>query len=472
MADSPSADWTPLSLDYSGVMDSAIGAEHGLTPTELNALAEASSRIVTEVVGETPGFLGILDDVEAIVGPVLETAAWAEGRFDTVVVLGIGGSALGNIALHRALNHPWHNLVSSAERGGRPRVFVVDNVDPAFVAGVLDIVDVKRTLFNVITKSGTTAETMSQFLIVRQMLIDALGDAHKDHVVATTDPQDGLLRQIADAEGYRTLSIPPTVGGRFSVLTPVGLLSAALAGIDIRALMRGACAMAERCRQADMAANPALVGAVTQYLLDTQKGKHISVMMPYSNALFGVADWFRQLWAESLGKIRHQDGSTTHVGPTPVGALGATDQHSQIQLYREGPNDKVVTFIALRDYGRDVTIPEGFAEHSGIAYLGGRTLTELIQAERQATALALTDSGRPNMTVTVDSVRPETLGELFVMLEMQTAIAGKLYGINAYDQPGVEAGKVATYALMGRDGYESQRDEIQKRLEQTTPYVV
>jgi glucose-6-phosphate isomerase len=310
-------------------------------------------------------------------------------------------------------------------------------------------VDTERTLFNVISKSGETAETMSQFLIALDLLEDCVGADWKKHLVVTTDAKTGILRPFVEAEGLESFAVPDSVGGRFSVLSPVGLFGAAMIGIDIEALLAGAAAMDKRASAAAFDVNPAAQGAAVQIGL-YRKGKPMSVMMPYSAALRDVADWFRQLWAESLGKTR-ADGS--HVGPTPIKALGATDQHSQVQLYRDGPNDKVFTILAVEDFGIELPIPDAPAGVAGLEYLAGRSMAELFHAEERATVWALARlSQRPTVRLVLERITPHAVGQLLYLLEVQTSVAGEMLGIDTYNQPGVEAGKEAARALMGAEG--------------------
>lgn len=451
-----------IHFDYNNMMAAQLGPTAGIAREQVSSLAERAAHAHAALQGMRRA--GKLEWAELpyrqqMVREVAAYAGAARDRFESFVVLGIGGSALGNIALHLALNHPFYNLLPSHQRG--PRMFFLDNVDPDLNAGLLDVVDPTRTLFNVITKSGSTAETMCQFLIFKEELERRLGAGYREHIVATTDPRSGLLRQIAQAEGYRTFDVPPGVGGRFSVLSPVGLLSAAVSGVDVAELLAGAASSDRRCQEPDVWRNPAYMNALLQYIANTEQGRHIVVVMPYAQALLGVADWFRQLWAESLGKRYRRDGREVRVGPTPVKALGTTDQHSQMQLYAEGPRDKVVNFVAVERWQRQVDIPSTAME--GLAYLGGHTLSELMQAERLATALALTKSGQSNCTLTLPEINPFTVGQLLFLLEIQTAYSGELYNVNAFDQPGVEEGKIATYALLGRQGYEQQRAGIAAR---------
>jgi glucose-6-phosphate isomerase len=371
------------------------------------------------------------------------------------VVLGIGGSALGNIAVQTALN-PYMYNTDPAQRNSGPMLFVLDNVDPVQLGSFLDWLSDKleKTVFNVISKSGRTAETASQFLTIKQLVEEKLGvDALKKHVIATTDANEGTLRKIADAAGLTTLEVPDGVGGRFSVLSPVGLLSAAMCGVDIDALLAGARAMDQRVATADLRKNPALINAAINWHY-YNRDKKISVMMPYSYALKDLSDWYRQLWAESLGKTKDLAGNDVFVGPTPVKALGTTDQHSQVQLYREGPNDKLFTFLQVRDFERDVTIGQAPDSAPELGYLAGASMAKLLNSEKIATEYALLHDKRPCMTVLFDKVDAHSIGQFIYLYEVTTSITGRLFGINTYDQPAVELGKEATFALMGREGFE------------------
>lgn len=397
---------------------------------------------------------------------VAEIESFANGvgqAFENVVVLGIGGSALGTIALRSALLKPFWNELDSEAREFFPRLYVLDNIDPHTFGAFLERVDLGRTLFNVVSKSGGTAETMSQFMIVHEMLRRALGDGYRGHLLFTTDPEKGVLRQLADEEKIAALPIPSGVGGRFSVLSAVGLLPAALVGISIRELLEGAAEMVRRCETDELEANPAALFAALQYLADTEAGAPLQVMMPYSDRLKEVADWFRQLWAESLGKQYRRTGEEVFVGPTPISALGATDQHSQMQLYMEGPFDKTITFLVAKESGEDVQIPAIYGSVDELGYLGGRTLGELLQTEMRATEAALTERGRMNMSLELPAVDARSLGGLFMLLQIATVYAGAFYGVDPLDQPGVELGKQLTYGLMGRAGFEAKRADWERR---------
>jgi glucose-6-phosphate isomerase len=442
-----------IRIDYSNMVGEKVG---GVSETEIR---EAAAAFATAHAGfaklRESGEVGFADVVRdaSLRDQATSYAQNAAGKFDDVIVLGIGGSALGPIALRTALRPSGWNLLDSARRGGMPRLHVLDNVDPETIDVLLDRLSLDRSLFIVTSKSGGTAETMSQFLIVNGRLGDA-GLEAREHFVFVTDPKQGALRPLASREGIPALDIPPSVGGRFSVLTPVGTLPAALIGIDVGSLLAGAADMAGRCATSELTANPAGVYAALQWLADTRHEKAINVFMPYSDPLRDMADWFVQLWAESLGK--HTAGGES-AGSTPLPALGATDQHSQVQLFMEGPLNKTVTFVAVRERATDVTIPRAFDDVKELAYLGGHTLGELIDIEQRATAGALAKRGRPNLTIHLDRVDAHHVGALMMLLEIATAYAGQLYGVDAFNQPGVELGKQFAYALLGRPGAEDAK---------------
>lgn len=405
----------------------------------------------------------------AHLGPIRDYAARAHGRFDNVVVLGIGGSALGAIAAHSALNSPIHNLLPAPERGG-PRLFVLDNVDPTLVGATLGFAakegGLERTLVVIVSKSGETAETAAQFLIARRLLIDALGDQHRHNLVAVTDPAKGTLRALCDREGYETFPVPDGVGGRFSVLSPVGLLPLALVGVDIAALLDGGAAMDERCANGRLLDNPAALLATLLVRLGRERAKHTHVLMTYSNSLYLLADWFRQLWAESLGKRVDVDGKEVFTGFTPVKALGATDQHSQVQLYREGPNDKVIGLIGVEEHAREVAIPAGGGV-AALEYLEGATLSKLLAAEQRATEYALVASERPNFTIRFPRIDAAHVGAFIQLWQVATAYAGRMLRVDAYDQPAVETGKQATFGLMGKAGFSEHLEQVNATLAPT-----
>ena len=452
-----------IRLDINNIFAEMIGEEQGFTRQELEDAKEEALKARENILkAEAEGKMGFMElpyEQEEVIKDLKETAEELKDKFDNFVVLGIGGSALGNIAVQTAINDPYYNMFEEV-RDGYPRLFVSDNVDPEGIKAMMDKLDPEKTLFNVISKSGSTAETMSQFLLARDIVAEEVGeDKVGEHFIATTSKDSGYLIEIAEREGMKKFFIPDNVGGRFSVLTPVGLLSAAMTGVDIEQLLEGAAYMDKISREADFWENPALINGLIHYLA-FQKGKVMSVMMPYSDRLRDVADWYRQLWAESLGKEVNRQGEVVNVGPTPIKALGATDQHSQAQLYMEGPYDKIVTFLEVENFAEELEIPGAYEDLGGLGYLGGHSFAELINTEKKATELALNKRQRMNQTVKVPEVNEFTLGQLFYLFEFQTAVAGELFDINAFNQPGVELGKNYTYGIFGRDGYQEKKDEF------------
>jgi glucose-6-phosphate isomerase len=458
------------------MMSDQMGSQHGITLDEIDDLAETSKEIHSDLKnkrekGELP-FLDLPYNREYI-AEINEISYTIRKNFDNFVVLGIGGSALGGIAIQGALTNPFHNMLSKKERKGIPRVFFADNIDPDGFQRLLDFLDLKKTAFNVISKSGETAETMAQFLIVRERLIQLFGrDAYKKHIVITTDLKKGWLREIVNQEGFASLIVPQGVGGRFSVLSSVGLLPAAVMGVSIEELLDGAELMDRLCRSESLWENPAYMTAVLKYIACTKKGKAISIVMPYVDALKGVADWYCQIWAESLGKKFSLDNNVINAGQTPVRALGVTDQHSQLQLYIEGPFDKVITFIVVENYEKEVFIPPAYKDLEGVTYLGGHYLNELIKAEKVATELALKKNQRLNLTITLPTLDAFTLGQLFFFFELQTVFSGALYHIDPLNQPGVEQGKQFTYGLMGRKGFEDKKKDAQDSARKNKRYII
>jgi len=464
---------TILSLDYTNITARSIGAEYGLSEEDFSAAVADIERAVATAKTARPtwGFTELPSETESV-DQLIELADSVAASCEDFIVVGIGGSALGNITLQTALNPPYYNLMSREARGGRPRIHVPDNIDPALIGNLLATIDPKTAFINVIAKSGRTSETLSNFLVLREFIEKAHGENWTNRLVITTDPENGPLRALANEMGIRTLAVPSNVGGRFSVLCPVGLFSAAVGGIDIRSLLAGAGEMLSYCDSKDWQKNPAFFNAVIHYLYDTRKQIRLSVMMPYAQSLREIADWFRQLWAESLGKQANRAGEEVYCGLTPIKALGATDQHSQIQLYAEGPVDKLITFIHVKDFGITTKIPQTYGDNPAFSYLGDKSLNELLHAEEYATRAALTKASRPNLTVTLPEVTPYYLGQLLMFLELQTAYIGELYDINVFDQPGVEQGKIFTSALMGREEFDEARGELESMNLSDSEYIL
>ena len=463
-----------IKLDYNNMMSDYIGDGEGISDTMIEAsmdtIARAHKYLEDNKNTGMMGWMNLPFNQDEVVEDILDTAKTIREDFECFVILGIGGSALGPIAVFQALKHMHYNELPADKRKG-PKFYVEDNIDPERMNALLDIIDVKKTVFNVITKSGATSETMSQYLVITDILKKALGDDYNKHIIATTSMSKGNLIKLAQKENFKTLYIPESVGGRFSQLSPVGLLAAAVLDIDIKKLLQGAAYMVEQCKYDNPYKNPALMSAALQYIAMT-KGKNISVMMPYADSLKFIADWYCQLWGESLGKDRDLNGNYVYAGQTPVKALGVTDQHSQVQLYTEGPFDKVITFIAVEKFRSEVTIPSGCEEFPDVNFLSGTTMGNLLNTERKATEYALMKANRLNHTIIISELNEFTLGQILMLFMMETAYCGAMLNIDTFNQPGVEEGKNATYALFGRAGYENKRKELESAKQKSDKYII
>lgn len=374
---------------------------------------------------------------------------------DELVVLGIGGSSMGGQALGMSLRH-------TVDRPSR--VHFVDNIDPDSMGQLLDTLDPARTAIVVISKSGATTETMAQLLVMRRWLRVTLGAGEaRSRMTFVTQKGKGLLSELAASEGIRSFEIPGNVGGRYSVLTPVGLLPAGFMGADIREVMQGADDMVARVVSDNLETNPATLLAAGALLADRQLGRRNLVMMPYADALRTVTSWYVQLWAESLGKRMDRHGQVVNSGQTPIAALGVTDQHAQLQLFLEGPPDKAVMLVQVQKFKRALPVPDELSDREEVAYLGGRDLGEVLAAELRATRAMLLDAGVPVIDVGLGTVDASHVGGLFVLLEAACACTGLAMGVNPFDEPGIEAGKRMAAGLLGRPGYESDADRVLMR---------
>jgi glucose-6-phosphate isomerase len=452
-------------VDVNGLLAQTVGAD-GVTADELEALAPELDRVRRELAERrAAGDLAVADLPyrRADLQRILRAAAGVRDRFDTLVVVGIGGSALGAHALEQALSE-----------GRGMRVVVSDSVDPSSLRALLDSLDLQRTLFNVVSKSGDTAETMARFLIIRDRLMREFGAVdYADHVLVTTEAGRGTLRQIVNDEGFRSLAVPPEVDGRFSALTAVGLFPAAAAGIDVEMLLAGAAMMDQRMRAAESPlADPALALAGALWILARRRDTRIVVLMSYAERLAAVGDWFCQLWGESLGKATTRAGRVVEYGQTAVRARGSADQHSHLQLYLDGPRDKVVLFLRVGDHGEPLEVPAAYQDMEEVACLGGTSLGALLNESQRATEFALARRGRPSATLDVPEVNAFTVGQLVYLLEMATVASGWLAGIDPFGQPAIERVKELTFGLMGRPGFEGHRAEIEAWLARKDPALV
>lgn len=400
---------------------------------------------------------GWLELPEADISEAKETARWLRA-YDSVIHVGIGGSALGNLMLNQALLDGFYNELSRHERGDFPKFYLADNPDPTKAISIWERVRGGSVALVGVSKSGATAETASQFLWFREQMarVSPGRDTNADTLVIT-DPEKGLLRAFARESGCRVLPLPRSVGGRYSVLSNAGLAAAAALGIDAAGLLSGAKQMKDYLTGTDtFQKNPAYIEAAL-HVLHERGGRPMSVLMPYSSRLERFAEWFAQLWGESLGK--------NGMGTTPVRSLGAVDQHSQVQLYTEGPDDKLYTLINVVEHGKKVVVPAVSGALRDLSYLSGADIGEMLKLEAVSTAAALIKAGRPVIWIELERIDARAIGSLVFYYEYMTALTGLIMEIDPFDQPGVEQGKRYTYGLMGREGHEQDAEEARRSFE-------
>lgn len=433
---------TDILLDFNNMMAEEVGPQ-GIRKSEIDSIATEMGQVHDGLadlrrLGQLP--FQDLPYHEEMAEQVMNRAREAQERFETILLLGIGGSSLGAKLLV-------HSLVSR----GNCRLIVCDHLDSEEWRKISESLDWKKTLLIVVSKSGRTTETLAAFLFFRNCLQGALGEKYKQNLAVITDPKKGPLRKFANDEKILSFDIPPGVGGRYSALTPAGLFPAACCGVDIQGLLSGAQKMDARCKNKDPWFNPALMSAVLHYLLDQKRGHRMRIVMPYGLRLRTYAAWFSQLWAESLGKRRMLKGREVLTGTTPVCASGPEDQHSQLQLFLDGPCDKSVTFLGVPHDSVPLLIPNEGPDISETKLLRKKSVHELLEIERVATEKALRDAGRPNQTILLGDIHASTIGELLYFAEMETVFAGQLYNINPFDQPAVESIKknIKDYLISG-----------------------
>ena len=441
-APAPAPVSVPVRVDLRFALRSRLG-ERASAPsldevTIFRARAQPEANKLLKLQQE--GLVGFarLDSEAWQVDAVVACAAKLRGLADTLLVLGIGGSALGARALQDALADDLHAL-------GGPRLVILDTLDPRHVLGRLARLDSSRTALAAISKSGGTLETISLFKLVQAWLSERQPSDWRERVVLVTDPETGAFRELAESEGLTSLPVPADVGGRFSVLTAVGLLPAAFLGLSPADFLAGARASG---RLTEAASDPAWDYALVHHLW-WREGARVSALMSYREGLSTLGDWFVQLWAESLGKLRPEGA----YGWTPLALRGPADQHSILQLLQEGPRDKLLTMIRVHEGEPDVEIPVGQGAIASLgADLAGRCFREILSAEEAGTVAALVADGRPVIELHIDKLDAHHFGALVAFFQRAVAYLGVLAGIDPFDQPGVEAGKRFASAILGRPG--------------------
>jgi len=441
--------------DFNNLISDYIGEKNGITRQEINNLSAFFERARTAVfdnaTAEHRAVFDILDNVE--IDRIEQLACEIRAECDNFVVLGVGGSALGSEAIFEAMRSPGYNFLPRESRGA-PRFFVEDSIDPETMNGLLSCIELDETVFCVVSKSGRTTETMTQFLYVRDLCEQRFGDKWSRHFVVLTDDNDNFLHRYAIQENLRTLIIPTKLGGRYSVLSVVGLLPASVLGLNIRAIVSGAKLMLDSCKRENIWQNAPLLSSAINYL-NYKKGKSIAVMIPYSETMREFDNWFCQLWGESIGRNTLLSGRTLtgaeRIGQTPIQVTGPSVQHSQFQLYLEGPDDKIFTFIGIENFDNDIPLPSKLDDVFGKKVAQGKTFGNLLNVERIASAYALKTFGKPNETILVESVCEETLGKLFMFFILKMLFMGAMLEINPFGQPAVESIKGEVARIVDRE---------------------
>jgi len=438
-----------ITIDFSGAYAEDIGVT-GLILKEIKA-AESKAKASHQRLFERPemsksGFFGLPQDKD-LLNSSLHLARKLKGSYENVVVLGIGGSASGFKAVADALLGKNHNLVGDKRK---PRYFVMDHLEPQAVKDTFDIAPPKKTVYVAISKSGKTQETAAHLAYFGSKLQRELGkQGLQERVILITDlEKDGPFQKVAEKLELRCLEVPPLVGGRYSVLSPVGIFPLALLGVDVKSLLRGAELFNRRVSSDDIQKNPALQYALIHFLYH-QKGHNVTTFFLYDQPLKSLGDWLVQLWAESLGKRFDRAGDRVETGLTPVSAVGPRDQHSLLQLLVEGPFDKVITMIWPKFFKTDpkITVPSWLKKD--FRYLSGKTFGQVLTSEARGTYEALTKSGKATIKIVPERIDAENLGFMMQFFMCATAYLAELWGINAFDQPGVQLGKDISRRLLG-----------------------
>ncbi|MCA1057211.1 glucose-6-phosphate isomerase [Rossellomorea aquimaris] len=447
---------THIRFDYSKAL--SFFGEHELT--YLSDAVKVAHHSLHEQTGAGSDFLGWVDlpvdyDKEEF-SRIKKSAEKIKNDSDILLVIGIGGSYLGARAAIEMLNHSFYNALPKEKRSTPQVLFLGQNISSTYMKDLMDLLDGKDFSINVISKSGTTTEPAIAFRIFRKMLEEKYGvEEARKRIYATTDKSKGALKTLANDEGYETFVVPDDVGGRYSVLTAVGLLPIAVSGVEIDQMMKGAAEAREDFSKSELTENPAYQYAAVRNVL-YNKGKTIEMLINYEPGLQYFSEWWKQLFGESEGKDQK--------GIFPSSANFSTDLHSLGQYVQEGRRDLFETVIKVQEPRHELTIEKAESDLDGLNYLAGETVDFVNNKAFEGTLLAHTDGGVPNLIVEIPAMDAYTFGYLVYFFEKACAMSGYLLGVNPFDQPGVEAYKVNMFALLGKPGFEEKKAELEKRL--------
>ena len=446
-----------LILDYTHSLAGSIGATHGLTDAEVDTLVAKFPKYHESVEelranGESAFFEMPYQDLK----PVKDLVKQHKGKWESVVVVGMGGAAVTPLTLVRSLIHERWNELPAKGRKNAPRLYAIDNLDPKSITDLIDVLDLKKTLFLVVSRSGNTAETNAIFIWLEALLKKKAGkDSIKNQVIGFTDPNSPLASALS-THSSNIVALPANLQDRMAWLGPHSLLLAGLCNLDIDAILSGAADMDKRCRHDNAVENPAYMHSLIQYLLTRKRRKTIHAMMTFSKRLCSVSDWYSHNLSVSLGKMLNRKGKAVHVGPGPAYCWGASGCYGQMQLFQEGPFDKVTTFITTKDHGLKMEVPNAHAKVEGLSYLAGKDVSDIIEAGYVTSAQIITATGRPNMTITLDDINEASISGLYYMLSLSAVMSAELYGIDPFNQPGIDSNKQAVFAQLGRVGFEDR----------------
>lgn len=445
-----------VKFDYS----KTAGYVHEHEVESMKALTESARKLLLSKSGAGNDYLGWIDlpvdyDKEEF-ARIKKAAEKIKSDSDVLVVIGIGGSYLGARAVIEFLGHNFFNSVSKDLRKAPEIYFVGNSISSNYLAGLVDVIGDRDFSVNIISKSGTTTEPAIAFRVFKKMLEEKYGkDGAAKRIYATTDKAKGALKKLADAEGYEEFVVPDDVGGRFSVLTAVGLLSIAVSGVDIDELMAGAASARKRCIENDFDNNDAMQYAALRNIM-LRKGKSVEILCDYEPSLHYTLEWWKQLMGESEGK--------DNKGLFPASVDLTTDLHSMGQFIQDGSRIMFETVLNVEKTSREIVIEKEDEDLDGLNYLAGKTMDFVNKCAMNGTILAHTDGNTPNLRVDIPEQTPFYLGELFYFFEFACGLSGYMLGVNPFNQPGVESYKKNMFALLGKPGYEAEGEELRKRI--------
>jgi glucose-6-phosphate isomerase len=459
-----------MRFDFNNILEEQIG-EKGLSFSKIQSsekMLENTKKTIYAKYNSDYYPLLIPQDIEKDIKKIIELSEHIKENYDNFVIVGMGGSSLGNELLHYAINGIYYNDGKSRKT---PKIFFIENVDPDSVSKLLSFIDIKKTLFNIITKSGTTGETMLNLLLIIEKLKKE-GLELKKNLIFTTDPEKGLLRELSKEFSIKTFPIDKRLGGRYSILSHVGLLSAAVEGIKIDSLISGAIKESQTIKNTKPINTASFLLSLIQYLFYKERQININALFTYSDSLHYIGNWYNQLMAESLGKKNSLNNTILNTGITPISLKGTTDQHSMLQLLMEGPYDKLVIFIAPNAYEMEMKISNNLVSDERIDYLKNKEYSTLIKTEYLATKAALKNNSRPNLSIELNKIDEYELGRLIYFFEFEIISLGVILNINPINQPAVEMGKKYTYGIMGRKGFEKEKASFNKLAKGKQKYII